>query len=815
MFQSKIPQKLKDSGSFTIPCSIGTRYNGRALCDLGASINLMPLSVFKSLGVRECKTTTVTLQLADRSHVYPEGKIEDVLVKVDKFISLVDFIVLDFEADKEEFDLEIKDRKGIENQVADHLSRLEADTSTLTKKDITETFPDEQLLVKKKFLHDVRSYQWDDPYLYKLCSDQVIRRCASDEEIPHILEYYHAAAYGGHFGGHRTAAKVLQLGYYWPSIFKDADEFAKYCNSFGTPRAIINDEGTHFYNKVFAVAMVKYGVRYKVAIAYHLQSNGQVEDSLWAYRIAYKTPLGMSPYRIVYGKACHLPFELEHKAYWALKQLNWDIHAAAEQRKLQLCELDEFPKRGWLEFCNHPRDPVLPVVKEFYANLVSSSQHNIWVRNSLGLLDSRVINAFYNLPTEINYEYAQLLDKLTSQRWNKIFTTLIVEGASWANEEGRVINKIDLKPIAKVWVKFLKSRLIPTAHTTTVSQERLVLLYVIVIGFSIDVGSIIKKEIRDCAMKNHKAAALLFPSLITSICVVSGVRLDAKDEHVKNDCALTVRTIKRITGEVVGATSEPAAVTGQYNFDTNTTEAPTEVSEETTDTYEPEEESATEPQAEAELETADQSDQPEEESDKSATDSSPIEAKEESEKEREEPPVRTSSKSRKKHIIQEEKEDEPAEEPLILVLSKKGKEKVTTRPASNDEAEQIDAELEAAATRVTRTPTETKQLFDIIAAITAEGHAADAPAPAPPQQTLSNTIRASPRETSKRNGGTSGSVAAAASPEPKRTRSVSAKQDTPTATPPASLLQKKKKTLPATSPQESRKDKLRSASKKR
>ncbi|XP_052291994.1 uncharacterized protein LOC127900801 [Citrus sinensis] len=101
MLQSKIPTKVKDPGSFKIPCPVRTRHAGRALCDLGASINLMPLFVFKQLGVRECRPTTVTLQLADRSHAYPEGKIEDVLVKVDKFIFPVDFIVLDFEADKE------------------------------------------------------------------------------------------------------------------------------------------------------------------------------------------------------------------------------------------------------------------------------------------------------------------------------------------------------------------------------------------------------------------------------------------------------------------------------------------------------------------------------------------------------------------------------------------------------------------------------------------------------------------------------------------------------------------------------------------
>ena len=93
---------------------------------------------------------------------------------------------------------------------------------------------------------------------------------------------------------------------------------------------------------------------------------------------------------------------------------------------------------------------MLPVVKEFYANLVSPDQHNIWVRNTLVPLDSRVINAFCNLPTEITCEYAKLRDKLTPKKWNTIFKTLTFEGASWVNEERHVVNRIDLKPIAKV-----------------------------------------------------------------------------------------------------------------------------------------------------------------------------------------------------------------------------------------------------------------------------------------------------------------------------------------------------------------------------
>ena len=101
ILQRKLPQKLKDPGSFTIPCTIGNAIFERALCDLGASINLMPLSIFRHLGLGEARPITVTLQLADKSLKHPRGVIEEILVKVEKFIFPADFIVLDMEEDKE------------------------------------------------------------------------------------------------------------------------------------------------------------------------------------------------------------------------------------------------------------------------------------------------------------------------------------------------------------------------------------------------------------------------------------------------------------------------------------------------------------------------------------------------------------------------------------------------------------------------------------------------------------------------------------------------------------------------------------------
>nr|GEV59416.1 reverse transcriptase domain-containing protein [Tanacetum cinerariifolium] len=321
-------------------------------------------------------------------------------------------------------------------------------------KEINDTFPLETLNMVS--FHGNSSTPWFADFANYHAGNFVVKgmssqRCVHSQEAIDILKACHNGPTGGHHGPNYIAKKVFDSSFYWPTIYRNAQDLVKSCDAcqrqekisqrdemsqnsiqvceifdvwgidfmgsfpssrgnkyilvafdylskwvkakalptndarvvckflkslfarFGTPRAIISDRGTHFCNDQFIKAMLKYGVTHRLATAYHPQTSGQVkvsnrglkrilertvgenraswsdklDDALWAFRTAFKTPIGFTPYKLVYEKACHLPIKLEHKAYWALKHANFDLQTASENKKVQLNELNELRDQAY------------------------------------------------------------------------------------------------------------------------------------------------------------------------------------------------------------------------------------------------------------------------------------------------------------------------------------------------------------------------------------------------------------------------------------------------------------------------------------